>query len=297
MFRIDGIDKKVPARVRAIRDICTRSRAVWKVVYPAAIWSCWLVLAGFAPSDGCGGSGPGNPPGTLALSWSINDLDGKPTTCAKVNARNVAVRIRSRATSDVVATAFPCGNSPVSAQAPAGVYDVTFALNAADGARLATAPDQTSVVVASGKVKTLTPLTFAAATGGRLVASLTAPPTTSNCKSTGSGGAGITGVSIAVEHVRDRSGCAPVTFIRTRGSTQVGTYLANDCPSPSVTSCIETDETLTVQSMDPGSYLIHVVGKLGALDCWRTDETFDVPPPGKAVIHPLHLTRQNTPGC
>jgi len=296
MRRIDGIDEKIRARVRAIRDVCRRGRAVWKVVYVAAIWSCWLVLAGFAPGDGCGGSGPGNPPGTLTLSWSINDLDGKPTTCAKVNARNVAVRIRSRASTDVVATAFPCGNSPVSAQAPAGVYDITFALNAADGTRLATAPDQTSVVVASGKVKTLAPLTFAAATGGRLVASLTAPPTSSNCKSTGSGGAGITGVSIAVEHVVNRAGCAPVTFIRTRGSIQLGTY-ASQCSSPPVTSCIEADETLTVPSMDPGSYFIHVIGKIGAQDCWRTDETFVVPPPGKPLTRTLHLTRQNLPGC
>jgi hypothetical protein len=297
MFRIEGINEKIRARVHAIRDVCRGGRAIWRVAYAAMIWSCWLVLAGFAPGDGCGGSGPGNPPGTLSLSWSITGPDGKPTTCAAVNARAVAVRIRSRATTDVVATAFPCGNSPVSAQAPAGVYDITFALNAADGTRLATAPDQTSIVVVSGKVKALTPLTFAAATGGRLVASLTAPPATSNCKSVASGGAGITGVSIAVEHVRDRSGCAPVTFIRTRGSTQVGTYLANDCPDPSVTSCIESDETLTVQSMDAGSYLIHVVGKLGPLDCWRTDETFDVPAAGKTVTHPLHLTHQNTPGC
>jgi hypothetical protein len=275
------------------------------VVYAAAIWSCWLLVAGFAPADGCGGCGgrPGNSPGSLSLAWSLTDLDGTPTTCEKTNARSVAMRVRSRATGDVVNKVFPCLSGTAipglsgtaTAPAPAGSYDLAFALLAADETRLATAPDQTNVVVADGRVQTLMPLTFAAATGGRLVVSLTAPPTTSNCKPQSSSGAGITGVTIIIEHVEGR--CAPVTFLRARGATQLGTVLANDCAGPSVTSCIETEETLTVPSMDPGSYLIRVVGKIGPLECWRTEETVVVPAAGKSVSRTLHLTRQNVPGC
>ena len=33
------------------------------------------------------------------------------------------------------------------------------------------------------------------------------------------------------------------------------------------------------------------------VDCEPNAMTFDVPAAGKTVTHPLHLTRQNTPGC
>lgn len=131
----------------------------------------------------------------------------------------------------------------------------------------------------------------------RVVLSLAAvAPASANCTSRDAGGAGITGVSIAVERAGGQSGCVPVTFLRARGTTQLGTYVANDCSAPPITSCIETDETLTVPSMEPGSYLIHVVGQIGTRACWRADETLDVAP-GGTLGRTLSLVHQDIFFC
>lgn len=130
----------------------------------------------------------------------------------------------------------------------------------------------------------------------RVVLSLAAAPAGANCTSRDAGGAGITGVSIAVERAGGQSGCVPVTFLRARGTTQLGTYVANDCSAPAITSCIETDETLTVPSMEPGLYLIHAVGQIGTRACWRADETLEVAP-GGTFVRTLNLAHQDIFFC
>jgi hypothetical protein len=253
-----------------------------------------LILTGliaFASSGGCRAPNP-SPTGSISFAWSITDLAGQPTTCTQVNAQSVALRLRNRSNGNVIPATFPCANSPSTAQLVAGTYDITIELQTADGTRLATAPDQTDVTIVSNQVKELRPVTFAASTQSSLVISLATSAAT-NCRPVASDGAGITGTTITLQHTGD--GCEPVTFVRSLGTTQQGTYTVN-CSSPAVATCIENNETLTT-SLPSGSYTIHVRGKIGAVDCWQRDDTLEVPPPGKPLIRTLDLAHQNIPGC
>lgn len=257
--------------------------------------STWFILAGlivFGGSGGCGGCPNPPTPGSLSLAWSITDLDGQPTACTQVNAQTVALQLRNRADGKVIAAAFPCANSPSTTQLAAGTYDVAMELHGADGTKLATVPDQRGVAITSGQTTRLVPVTFAVSTQGSLVLSLATPATT-NCQSVRGNGAGITGTTITL--VRAAGGCAPVTFVRSLGTTQQGTYTVN-CSSPAVAVCVENNETLST-SLAAGTYTIHVRGKIGAIDCWQSDESLVVPPPGKPLIRTLDLVHQNLPGC
>jgi hypothetical protein len=141
-------------------------------------------------------------------------------------------------------------------------------------------------------VKTLTPVIFAVSTQGTMVLSIATSATT-NCQSPSAGGAGITATTLTLE--AQAGGCAAVTFVRARGTTQLGTYTVN-CSSPQVVRCIEKDETLTT-NLAPGTYLVQVRGKIGAIDCWQRDDTLVVPPLSQPLIHTLGLTHMNVPGC
>ena len=252
--------------------------------------ACLLVgLIALASDIGCGSCGSGAAArGSISLAWSITDLDRQPTTCDRVGASTVFLQLRNRA-GDVSVASFPCASSPGTTQILAGPYAVAVELRATDGTTLATGPNETAVTIAAGQVTTLPPIVFAASTRGGLVISIAAPPTTANCKSVAMNGAGITGSTITLETAA--GGCAAVTFNRSSG----GSYTVN-CSSPAVASCIETDETLT-SSLEPGSYTIRVRGKLGSLDCWKTDEALEVPPPGKPLTHTVNLAHQDVPGC
>jgi hypothetical protein len=233
--------------------------------------------------------------GTVSLAWSLTDLMGRPIACEDVDASFVFLELRSQSSLGGAVASFACGNSPSTSSAiDVGTYDVRFELHG-QSLTSVSAPPQNGIVIAAGQDTRLVPVTFMVDTNGRLVLGLTAPPATSNCKSTSLMGAGITGTTITL--VRAGGGCAPVTFIRTRGPTTLGSYQVN-CSSPQVASCIENDETLTVSSMPSGPYTIHVRGKIGAVDCWANDDSLTVPAQGKARIETLNLAFQaGTPGC
>jgi len=276
-------------------NLSTSTSKTWIPYHALAVMGVWLALVMLIAFwiCSCGGGTP--PPaanGSISLAWSLIDSSRRPATCAQVGARSVALRLRNRAGGDIVATAFPCEASPGTAQVAAGVYDVAIELHAPDGTTLATAPAQTSVGIVAGRVKTLTPVIFAVSTQGTMVLSIATPATT-NCQSPSAGGAGITATTLTLE--ANAGGCAAVTFVRARGTTQVGTYTV-DCSSPQIARCIEKDETLTT-SLAAGTYLVHARGKIGAIDCWQRDDTLVVPPPGKPLIHTLGLTHVNVPGC
>lgn len=262
-------------------------------------------LLGLAGSSGCGGCSSGGfptdagvdaaVPGTVTLAWSVTDLNGQPIPCDQVGAKTVALQLRNREKLSGVADSFSCQNSPSTSQPiEPGPYDISFELHGDQGT-LATAPSQSAVMIGSGQDTPLPPIAFAVDARGGLVLSLAAPPSTSNCKPAGMMGAGMTGVTITLVHTGD--GCAPVTFTRARGVTVLGSYLVN-CSSPMVTSCIENDETLTVPSMQSGPYTIHIRGKKTTLDCWKNDDTLQVPPQGQVLRETLNLAFQNmTTGC
>ena len=125
-----------------------------------------------------------------------------------------------------------------------------------------------------------------------MLISLQAQGFTSNCPNV-SDGAGISGTSITLE--ASDGGCAPVTFIRNDGGAQIGTYNVN-CGAPSVTTCIENSEILTSPDLTPGTYVMHVRGKRGPVDCWAADTTLVVPLPGQPPLR-QRVFMQLQPGC
>ncbi|HEU4731289.1 MAG TPA: hypothetical protein VFT22_25520 [Kofleriaceae bacterium] len=272
-------------------------RAAWKQLHDPAILGIGVLVATLTllitlvATIGCGGGTPAPANGSISLVWSIADADGRHLTCDLVGARSVALRLRSRANGNVVALAFPCANSPGKAPVAAGLYDISFQLDAPDGTRIATAPDQRGAAITAGQVAHLAPITFTIATRSQLVLSIATGATT-NCQSPASGGAGITGTTLTL--LVAGGSCEPATFVRQRGTEQRGTYTV-DCQTPQVATCIEKDETLTT-SLVAGSYLIQVRGKVGAADCWQRGDTLEVSP-GKPLNRALGLLHVNGPGC
>ena len=273
-----------PSARRAITDGIT-----WGAGLAAAILAALCALV--CVTTGCPAPTPAN--GAISVTWSVRAANDVAVSCGRVGARFVALRLRNRATAAVTATAFPCPNSPGTAQIAPGLYDIAFQLDGADGVRLATAPDQIGVSIVSGRLTQLAPVTFrlTASPPSTLVLSLASEATT-NCGPTSAGGAGITGDTITV--VRPDGGCVPVTFTRQRGSEQRGTYVVN-CSSPQIAPCIEKDETLTAQ-LDPSSYVVTARGKVGVVDCFVLSDRIDVPA-SSIVERTLILPRTNNSGC
>jgi hypothetical protein len=247
-------------------------------------------------ADGSRGSNSGprdasTPPaptghGTVSLAWELSDLSDQPIQCAQVGARTVGLVLRAQGAATGEADAFTCSSSPSTSKAILpGIYDVSFELHA-DGVTLATAPDQSGVVIVDGRNTPLTPLTFAVDARGGLALSLATPPATTNCKAPSMMGAGINGVTITL--MTAAGGCAPMTFVHTRGAMTLQPYTVN-CSSPQVSACIESDETLTVPDMASGPYTLHVRGKIGAIECWKSDDSLQIPALGMALTQKVNL--------
>lgn len=261
-----------------------------------------LVLFAMVACDGPGGTGAAaaatSPcPGSVSLAWSITNASGQPLSCAQAAATSVALRLQSRSGGTPVFTAFPCASSSGTVNVAPGLYDVTIELRDASGARRATTPPQTSVAVAVGRTKVLTPVTFAVGSGGgggnRVALTLQAENVTSNCQPSSSGGAGISGTTVFI--ARSDGGCAPARLVRSRGGVETGAYQVN-CSSPEIASCVERDETLTTTGLLSGSYTVRVGGKIGPVDCWVAESRIDVPATGQLDTR-LVLRRQSAPGC
>lgn len=91
--------------------------------------------------------------------------------------------------------------------------------------------------------------------------------------------------------------CAPVTFVRVGpDGTITGDYLVN-CSSPQVAPCIQRGEVWSVPIMAPGSYAVHVVGKVNASDCWRNDDALGVSAGRTTTAVLLMRHVDGEPGC
>ena len=276
-------------------SIDTSSTKHWTPFRMLALLGLWLAaLATLAfVADGCGSRRPPPPmtDGSITLTWSIFGQDHQPTTCAGVSARVVALQLHNRATGAIVSTTFACPASPGTAQMPAGAYDIDIALRDAGGRTLATAAAQMGVVVTANQITRLTPVTFIVNTQGGLAISLEAESRLSNCRKVLSDGAGISGNTLALERIEPGPArCEQVTFVRTIGAQEVGTYVANDCSAPPVSTCIERTETLTA-SLPAGTYVINVVGKIATSDCWKGDAKLMITA-GETLTTVVKLARQ-----
>jgi hypothetical protein len=261
-----------------------------------------LALCAMSGCDGTSGSttsgAASSCPGSISIAWSITE-NGQPSSCFRTRAASVALRLQSRTGGTPVFTAFPCARNAGTANIAPGLYDVAIELHDANGAKLDIAPTQTSVAVAVGRTTVLNPAAFSVNGGGggggrpgNLLLSLQAEGSPSNCLPP-PGGPGVTGMSITL--VTAGGSCAAVTLIRSRGGVEVGTYQVN-CGSPPTASCIENDERLTAPSLEPGTYMMHVQGSIGPLDCFAADAALEVPQTGQ-LQRQIVLQRQNRPGC
>jgi hypothetical protein len=263
---------------------------------PGRLMSAAGVLAAVmavATPAACGSCGPDAPVpvlGSVSLGWTMTDVNGRLLSCEQASATTVSLTMRNRASGSSVAASFACQASPSAQRLAPGVYDATIALRSSEGA-IASVADQTSVLVVAGQVTPLAPARFQVTAG--LVLSFAASPMTANCTLPAEGGAGITTATLALLHTG--AGCAPVTFVRTRGNTVVERYLVN-CSAPSVTSCIETNETFTVVPIEPGTYSLRVRARIGPLNCWVRDEDINVSL-GAPVTRTINLTPTRIPGC
>jgi len=177
---------------------------------------------------------------------------------------------------------------------PAGTYDATLALHAADGGTMATAPLQAAITIAAGQVAPLQPETFAADNRlGGLVLSIVPLTTSPTCLPRDQGGQGITGHVVELLHAA--GGCAAVTFKRMRGSMQVGTYTV-DCSAPQVAPCIERNETLEGIDSAPGPYAVSVSALSGTVQCGSGEDVVLVPANG-SVGKPIQIAPVHNFGC
>lgn len=248
-----------------------------------------IALTG-SPACGMCGSAPAAF-GSASASWTITVHD-RLATCARVGAASVSLQLHNRATGADVTAAFPCSDGEgTTAPVTAGTYEATLTLRAAEGAIVATAPPQAAVTIGAGQLTALAPVVFAPPDRASLVISLSSLATRSNCLAPDHGGAGITGTVIELEHTG--GGCAAVTFTRSRGTTPLGTYKVI-CGTPPVASCIERDETLTVEDIEPGAYAIRISGLLGPAQCWSGADALSIPA-GLAFTRRIQLAQN--PGC
>jgi hypothetical protein len=230
--------------------------------------------------------------GQVSLAWTVTDLDGRTISCDQIAARTVSLLLRNRAGAGGAPESLSCGNSPSTTRAfESGTYNVTIQLNGDDGT-LATATDQSGVVITGGQITPLAPVVFRIDPTGSLALSIKAPPAASNCQSAPAG-AGIT--SMAITLLSAGGSCAAVTFLRSRGSTPLGSYTVN-CGSPLFGSCIENDETLTPEvPLTSGPYKIQVRGRIGPTECFANNDDLRVPAVGKVLTRTLNLANTCAP--
>jgi len=278
--------------------------AHWNPFRMLVVLALWLIaLAAMAfLAGGCGNppsanrnpapviSDPSPASGAISLSWSIIDTNQRLIFCEQANARSVAFRLRNRATGAMVFTAVPCANSPATVTVPAASYDVVTELHDPDGTALATAPPQVPITVAVNRTTPLLPVVFLPNTFGTLVLRIDSE-LVNNCSL-------INTNTIVVRHDGARTDCAPTVFIIRAGfsaSQEVGQYTAYDCANPALTLCIESNRRLST-SLPAGFYVVHVVGKRGALGCFAGAASVTIVA-GQTIMTNVFLVAQSIPGC
>ncbi len=268
--------------------------SVMSVVRGLVLSAAWLA--------GCGSGGgfpdappidSPKPPGTFDLAWKVTDTSGNVITCDQIGAQTVTVLTRNRAIQGGSTEVFTCGTlMGTSGPLIAGTYDMDFELSGTGGAVgtgvIATASKQMGIVITSGGKVELTPLTFAVNATGGLKLTLASNKPGGNCGTVANNGAGITGMSLILQHAGTGT-CEPVTFTyASNGTLPGGTYTVN-CTSPNIAPCIEANQELTASGVPSGSYQVHVRGKIGTSDCWTNDDSMSIPPLARDLVRTLNL--------
>lgn len=259
----------------------------------------WMRALWIAGAIGCGDTGgfpdamlPEGVPagGTFSLAWTLVDAGGAPLTCDRVGGVTVTTLLRNRGVQGGTTEVFTCPtmNGTTPAITP-GIYDIRFELTGATGL-IATAPEQMGIVVESGKNTAIEPVVFEVDAVGGLDLAIDALKPGGNCAPAASNGAGITAMTITLNHAAGGA-CEPATLM-------IGTtpYTIN-CATPVEVGCIETSTKITATGVPSDAYLIHVRGKQGAQTCFVNDDSIRVPPNGMTFTRTLNLAPTGAVGC
>ena len=258
-------------------------------------------------SGACGGGGgfPDAPPidhpppgGRFSATWTVTDTSGNPVACDQISAQSVTASIHNHDVEGGETQVFVCGTGMGTSQdVLPGVYDMTFELGGTFGT-IATAPPQDGIVIESGQTTPIAPLAFMVDAQGALALHVATGKPGGNCAPAAMMGAGITTMTITLEHASS-SACEPVTLNIAAGATQPARTYTVDCTNPQVGACIESDQEITATGVPADTYVIHIRGNVtGGATCWKNDDQFPVPPNGMTLTRTLNLGfSTGAPGC
>ena len=258
-----------------------------------------VALAALTACGGGGGfpdaAGPpdATPTGTFSVDWSLVKMaDGSPLACDPIGAQSVTLVLRNRAKEGGFTEVFSCtsktGTTPLQ---EIGTYDINFELNGISGL-IATGAEQRGVVISEGADTKLAPVTFTVNAVGALNLSVDAQKPGGNCAPLANNGAGITTMSIALNHASGGA-CEPVTLM-------IGAvpYTVN-CANPTKVACFEKTVAITAPSVPSDNYLIHIRADQSGpnVNCYSNDDSMRVPPNGMTLTRTLNLGATGSPGC
>lgn len=232
------------------------------------------------------------PQGTFSLEWSLERMsDGSSIGCDPIGAVTVTTLLRNRAVQGGFTEVFTCGTGMgTTPLIPVGTYDIGFELTGAGGV-IATAPEQMGIVIEQNQNTPLMPVTFTVNAVGGLDLRIDALKQAGNCDTVANNGAGITQMTITLEHASGGA-CEPATLMI--GSTP---YTVN-CMTPMTTACIEKTTPVTAMNLPSDNYLIHVRGHQGAAqNCFINDDSIRVPPNAASLMRTLNLAASGGAGC
>lgn len=236
------------------------------------------------------------PTGTFTLAWNLTGLDDRAITCDQIGAQSVTVLAHNQAVEGGLTQVFVCSTLMGTSQAlDPGVYDFEFQLVAASGI-LQTLPGQHNITIASSQNTALTSLAFHLDATGAVALALSTGRAT-NCGTAPAGG-GITAETLTLTHNSDSS-CEPITLTISASTltptAASGSYVIN-CATPSSTTCIEKDSTLSATGVKADNYTIHIKGK-GATECWTNNDSIVIPPLGGTLTRMLNLGLASNSAC
>jgi hypothetical protein len=237
--------------------------------------------------------GPGDAfaTGTLSLTWTVVKMaDGSPVSCDQIGANSVTLLLRNRGFQGGFTEVFSCvTGSGTTSQLPVGTYDVMFELTGTTGT-IATGAEQMGLVISKQQNTPLSPVAFSVNAVGGLDLRVTANKGGGNCATVANNGAGITAMTITLNHVSGGA-CEPATLMIG------GSPYTIDCASPVSTGCIETTTPITATGVPSDNYQIHVRGNQGALPCFVNDDTLRVPANAATTTRTLNLAASGQSGC
>ena len=190
---------------------------------------------------------------------------------------------------------FSCGTGMgTTPPIPIGIYDIRFELTGVGGV-ITTAAEQMGVVISANQNTPLTPVTFSVNAIGGLDLKIDAAKQAGNCDTVANNGAGITSMTITLNHQMGGA-CEPATLMI--DSTPPRTYTIN-CGTPVSTQCIEKTTAVTAMGLPSDSYQIHIRGfQTGiAQPCFVNDDLIRIPPNAMSLMRTLSLAGSGQAGC